>query len=602
MLQLQPFAIAPSPALLACYLNSLVHMNKKIFLLILIPAVLIIGAYVYIRYSLKEGIHRDGEKIATVTNEPDSSSLLDLRPLFIQRLQQLVAKTSNNVYDLSVGDMKMDVLASTLSFQNVSLKPDKKRADSLRNLGLAPAETLAFSFENLQVEGINIDEAISSKTMDYKLVKLTNPVFEIYRNTDGKKEVKEDFTQRFLKEMEKLSVKNLQVVGGKIIVHSKGKSTVLKDVNIVMDDILIDSASRTDKNRFLFAKKARLSFKDYKAAAGKGQYNLTIAKVSVEAPEKKLTLTNLSMSPQLSKEAFVRSQKTAKEYYEVAFPSVTLSGVDWWSLMNEEELVTKEINIPAGKLSIYLNRSLPPASKMGNFPVQLLMKMPMKIKVDRVKANHLDLAYEEFNPLSQQSGTLHIKDISMDIAHVSNFKGGEQSPVTIKGTGMMMGTIPIKADFVFSRKNYQSGSFTARILADEPFQGSQLNPFAMPVGMVKIARGELQKLQASIKGDQLQASGDVSILYQDLKLELLEKDKGEAKLDRKGVTSFFANAFILKKDNPKKGDAVRTAQVEFKRIEEGGFFMLIWKVIMTGALKTVGAPTKIARKTAGGRK
>jgi hypothetical protein len=47
--------------------------------------------------------------------------------------------------------------------------------------------------------------------MDYKLVKLTNPVFEIYRNTNDTKEIKEDFTQRFLKEMKKLSVQNLIV-------------------------------------------------------------------------------------------------------------------------------------------------------------------------------------------------------------------------------------------------------------------------------------------------------------------------------------------------------------------------------------------------------
>ncbi len=577
-------------------------MNKKIFLLVLIPALLIIGAYIYIRYSLNAGIQRDGEKISTVTPQTDSSTALDLRPLIIQRLQQLVAKTSNDVYELSVGELKIDVLASRLSFQNVALKPNKQRADSLRALGLAPAETFAFTFQNLQVEGINLDEAISSKTMDYKLIKLTNPVFEIYRSATKTKEVKEDFTQRFLKEMEKLSVKNLQVVGGKIVVHSKGKTTELKDVAIAMDDILVDSASRTDKDRFLFAKRARLSFKDYKAVAGKGTYNLAIAKVSIEAPEQKLTLTNLSLAPGLSREAFVRSQKTAKEYYEVSLPTVTLSGVNWWNLMNEEELVTEEILIPGGKLSIYLNRSLAPASKMGNFPVQLLMKLPMKIKVDRVKANNLDLAYEEYNPLSQQSGTLHIKDISMNMAQVSNMKDGDQSPVTIKGKGMMMGIIPINADFEFSRKNYKAGNFTAKILADRPFQGSILNPFAMPLGMVKIANGELQKVQADIKGDQWQASGNVSILYQDLKLELLEKDKGEAKLDRKGVTSFFANAFILKKDNPKKGDAVRTAPVDFKRIEEGGFFMLIWKVILTGALKTVGAPTKIARKTAAGVK
>ena len=59
-----------------------------------------------------------------------------------------------------------------------------------------------------------MDDALTQRTMDYKLVRLINPVFEIYRS---KKEnaSKEDFTQRFLKEMKKLSVKNLVVEGGK---------------------------------------------------------------------------------------------------------------------------------------------------------------------------------------------------------------------------------------------------------------------------------------------------------------------------------------------------------------------------------------------------
>jgi len=58
-----------------------------------------------------------------------------------------------------------------------------------------------------------------------------------------------------------------------------------------------------------------------------------------------------------------------------------------------------------------------------------------------------------------------------------------------------------------------------------------------------------------------------------------------------------ANAFVLKKDNPKEGEEIRKVQAAFKRIPEGGFFMLVWKTIMTGTLKTIGAPTRIANKT-----
>jgi hypothetical protein len=119
----------------------------------------------------------------------------------------------------------------------------------------------------------------------------------------------------------------------------------------------------------------------------------------------------------------------------------------------------------------------------------------------------------------------------------------------------------------------------------------------MPLGMTKIKSGVIQKVEAKIKGDQWQANGNILILYKDLNLSLLEKDKGKAALDKKDVTSFIANAFVLKKNNPKKGEEPRKETAEFKRIPEGGFFMLVWKTILAGALKTIGAPVKLASKT-----
>lgn len=578
-------------------------MNKKLFLLVLIPSLILIGAYVFIRQSMKADVKRKGENLSTETKTVDSSktkqtSPLDLRPIFIQYLRQLVANTSNDIYDFSVGEMNVDVLSSTATLHNVVLKPDKKRADSLNRLGLAPNETYVLSFQKLEVIGINLDDAITEKTMDYKLVKLTNPVFEIYQGKSSNKEPKEDFTQRFLKEMKKLSLQNLVIEGGKIIIHRAGKKdNVLKNVSINMKDILIDSTTRNDKNRFFFAKEANLSFTDYKTVVGKGEYNLTVAKVNVQVPEQKVALSNLSLSLPLSKEQFSKKQKFSKEFYRLSFPSVTITDVNWWNLINEEAMIAKEINVNSGKLFVYLDRSLTPKSKVGNFPQQLLMKLPMKINIERLKVNNLDLAYEEYNPVSQQSGTIKMDNVNLSIADVSNLNENKSKPVTVDGTAMFMNKIPVKADFVFNRENHKSGKFTAHISFDKDFEGDLVNSFAMPMGLVKIEKGVLHKLTVNLKGDQLQASGDVTLAYKDLKLLLLEKDKGEKELDKKGVSTLFANTFVLKKDNPKKGEQLQKEQAAFKRIPEGGFFMLVWKTILTGSLKTVGAPTRIANKT-----
>jgi hypothetical protein len=114
---------------------------------------------------------------------------------------------------------------------------------------------------------------------------------------------------------------------------------------------------------------------------------------------------------------------------------------------------------------------------------------------------------------------------------------------------------------------------------------------------MKMEKGTLHSVEASITGDQWKATGHVFIPYLDLKLSLMEKDKGEKALDKKSVTTFLANLFVLKKNNPKEGKEARREQAAFTRIPEGGFFMLVWKTMLVGALKTIGAPEKLASKT-----
>jgi hypothetical protein len=125
-----------------------------------------------------------------------------------------------------------------------------------------------------------------------------------------------------------------------------------------------------------------------------------------------------------------------------------------------------------------------------------------------------------------------------------------------------------------------------------------LNSFSIPMGLIKLERGTLQSAEASLQGNERQASGTVLIRYSDLKLALLEKDNPQKAPDKKDITSLLANLVLLKKDNPKGDAPPRTETAAFTRNPEGGFFMLVWKTILVGALKTIGAPTKIASKTA----
>jgi len=492
-------------------------------------------------------------------------------------MQLLLKKSSNGLYDLSVGDMQLDVLASTLLFKNVKMTPDATHLDSLRKIDEAPNDVYTASFDELRVEGINLDDALTSKTMDYKLVKLVRPVIVIHHKKDGQKgkATNEEFSQRFLKEMEKLSIKKLIVEEGNVTIHNdtkKGAPNRLKHVSVVLNDFLVDSTTRKDKDRFLFAREGTLSFKDYNKPTPDGLYNLKIGEVKIKAPQQQVTLTGFSFTSPFDKAAFVKKQKQSKELYNVSFPSVIVNGVDWWTLLNEEEIVADVVDVPSGKLSIYLDRSLPPKNKMGNFPNQLIMKMPMKMNIAKLNISNLDFSYGEYNPVSQQTGTLYIDNVKLNVTNVSNMN---TKPMSVKGIALFMHKVPVQADFVFDMASYKTGKFSAFIKM-QGFEGSLVNSFVMPMGMMKIEEGSVQGTEASITGDQWKANGIISLLYNDLKLHLMEKDKGEKALDKKGFTTFVANLFVLKKDNPKDGKPARKEAATFTRNPHGGFFMLVF--------------------------
>jgi hypothetical protein len=578
-------------------------MNKKVFWIILIPALLIIGAYLFVRFTLQSSLNKESNNNVLPAGDTSSirqSSALDLRPLFIKKLQQLVTKSSNGLYALSVSDMKLDVLNSTVSLENVSVIPDKVVLAALIEKAQAPNDVFTVSFKSFTIEGVNLDDALSSKTMDYKLVKLVQPVIEIHHaKRKPTVEKRGDFSDRFLKEMEKLSITKVIIEGATVIHYNddkKGKQTKLNDFALSMNNVLVDSTTRSDKDRFLFAKEAFISFKNFSTVTTDKIYDLNIGSVTVKVPQQAVSLQNVSFKTKLSKEAFQKKIKTRKEIYDVSVPSIAIENMHWWDLLNEEQIEADAITISGLKLKVYLDRTPPPSSKMGNFPNQMLMKMAMKIAVSKLKIQNMEVAYTEFNPKSAQEGTVVLDKINMAMTGLNNTvdKMAKSRSLAITASARFMRTVPMNAYFSLDLVQHKKGAFSAKLSVDG-FDATLINSFAGPLGLVNVKEGSLQKVELNMSGDEMKATSSVLVLYKDLNVALLEKESGKQALDKKDVTSVLANV-IIKNSNPKGGKDPRRENGEFVRDPDAGFLNLVWKAGLVGILKTIGAPAKLAIK------
>jgi hypothetical protein len=579
--------------------------------MVLIPALLIIGGYLVLQIYLRSGNgKKESQQIATTTNsaanpEKDSTktdslggkkvSALDLRPLFIQKLQSLVNKTTNGLYQLAVGDMDVDVLASEVSLRNVTLKPDAGVLQQLRSAGELPPNVFTISFAALGIEGINLDDAVTSKTMDYKIIKLLNPVIRIDRYTANKQKDGNAFSQQFLKEMEKLAIGRIVVENGQVVVHDKKKGSTksFKNVGVEMKNILLNSSTRADKDRFLFAKEATMEFHNFSTTLNKGLYRFSIKDALINATGKQVVLKNLRLGSPLSKQAFMKKQSHATELYNLTIPTATISGVDWWTMLNGDAIEASTVQTKGGRFSVYFDRSLPLKNKMGNFPNQLLAKLQVALNVTKVQMRDLDIAYEEFNPISGQSGMVSLSNTNLTVSNLhNNPKQGQ--PVVVSGTSSLMGSIPLKASFRFPLQQAKKGMFSAT-LHTGAFEGKVLNPITRPLGMLNIDEGSVKKLEVTMQGHEWGARGTVALQYIDLKLSMLEKNKEGKGMNDKNLLSFLANALVIRNSNPaKEGEAVQKKEASFDRDPNSGFMNLVWKTAFTGILRTIGAPEKMA--------
>lgn len=580
---------------------------KKLHILFLVVGGILISAYLFMRFSLQADIKKarakqgvENKALAAPAENPDST--LDLRPLFKTRLQQLVKVGSKGLYDLSMDSMSVDVLQSTVTLLNVKLVPDKNALSALDRSKQAPDDVFQISLRSLKLDGINLDDVMNEKTMSFNSLVISTPVIEVYHNKRAynkqKSKVTENLYQRIKNHIEKFSITKLVVEGGTVIsydVKNKNRKTRFNDVLLRFHDILIDSTTQNATDRFLFAKRALLSMRNYATRTADNLYLFKIATLTVEAPKRLMTLNNVTLSSEFKEPKHQKGKFYQPELYDLSIPKVLVHNIDWWSFMNKERFIADDLDINNPKLKISFDRSLPSKPSKSAFLNQLLMKLPTQVYLKKLNVRNLDLTYEEFNPDTDQKGTVYFSDVEINMSHITNMPQyiRQKGQTILNGSGNLMRKVPFTVRLSFDLVNHKNGNFSAGFNVSG-FDGSLVNSFAAPLGLFKVEKGRLENVKVHMQGNQFKTTGGILMRYNDLKLSIYEKEKDEQELDKRGVMGLLANTFVIKNDNPQNNEAPREPTIEYQPKPNPGFSNLVWKTTLKGILQTIGVNPKKA--------
>ncbi|WP_316746468.1 hypothetical protein [Pedobacter gandavensis] len=529
------------------------------------------------------------------------------KPLISEKLKAGIQQGSIGLYNLDFKDIHLNLLTGTASLDEVSLSPDTTVFHQLKAVGQAPIHLFQLKVKKLQVNHLGLVKAFFHKTIHINSIVLDQPSINMmhYQLPKKKKDTSSNKTlyQLLAKSLKSLDIDAIRIKNADFdyIDGASGQPLHrIKKLNLTVKDFLIDSVSQFDTTRFYYTKDISFEVNGYQT---KDKMYLTkVDTISGSVAKGTVLIKGFKMTPRYPDLAFSRMFKYGKDRYNLDFEQISLSGLDFPGFYEDRVFHVKNVTIGPAKAGIFLNREMPAPPNLDkgrNFPHMALRRLSLPTIVDTLKIDNIDLAYTEYNPISQQKGTIYFQNLKGKVLHVTNDSlsvvKNNHAVANLSALVMKKSKIELRIDFNLTDPKgafHYSGTVAPMNLTD-------LNAISKPLGLIEIESGKMQKVAFDIQANTKGSKGKVHFYYTDLKVKLLKEGEDGAPQQKKGLLSFLANELLIIDANPTKGEAPRTANITFERSPAASFFNLLWKGIFIGMRETAGlgiVPVKTPEK------
>lgn len=521
-----------------------------------------------------------------------------LEPIISKKLKEGVYNGSFRLYRLDFKDLNLNLLTGSLSLHEVALNPDTAVYNQLKTTKLAPANLFQVKMHKLKLNRISLLTAYFKKEIELNAVILDRPSinmlhYKVEKRLDEEKD-KPTLYEMISKHIRSLNVKIIKVVDADFAyINGENSRTLqsIKHLDINVNDFLVDSASTEDSTRYYYAKDIGFQLTGYRSLSKDKMYTMKVDTIRGSAMEQTLKVKGLQMIPMYPDLTFSRKYTYGKDRYDLKFSEISFTGIDFGRLAAKGNIYARKLKIGPAKVNIFVNRELPPPpgfDKVRNFPQNALKRLPIQTIIDTVKLTNIDVAYTEYNPISQKRGTVYFENLKGSIINVSNdtVRLAKKSHAIANLTALIMKTsrINVRIDFNLTDKN-AAFNYRGNVAAMDM---RVLNPMAKNMGLVEIETGQMQKTEFNIQANAQGSSGRVNFYYRDLKVKLLKESEVGAAPKKQGLLSFLANNLLIFDANPSKGKPARSADITFQRTPAASFFNLMWKSLFIGIRETVG--------------
>ncbi len=516
-------------------------------------------------------------------------------PILAKKVKNIVLTSSDSLYTIDFSDAKLHVLKGEIDIYNITLKPDTAVYNRRLKNHVAPNNLIELRVKRLVLSHIHPFNLYFHHKLDIEQVTLREPTIKLSYQLNHTKDtvIKDRRTtwQKISKALQSIHIGQIALNDVKLKYEDYSGNKVdvseLKELNFSATDLLIDSATQTDKSRTLYCKDISTELNNYTGHTPDKLYSYNIRYMSLSTQARKLIIQGLDLRP-VNLDTFLKTTK--QDCFTIHLDTIQFNRFDFALYQKYRILNTSNIKLSHGSLEVINNANKPlDSNNVKTFPNYLLQHLKSEVNIDTIQANHIDVAYSETGKKSHKSGTVTFNKASGTFLNVTNNKLALQQNniCTAKLSSYFMNRGKLDAFFTFNLTDSNlSYSYKGNLGAMDI---KSVNTAIMPLALVKVNTGKLKELTFDIKADNRHSRGSVTLLYNNLKVTVLKADSITQRLKRLTIASLFANIMILKHDNPDSpNQEPRVSSVNYIRPNNFAFFKTIWHTLLTGIKPSVG--------------
>lgn len=533
------------------------------------------------------------------------------KPLLGEKMKQVVLESTDSLYRMEYKSFDVNIVTGNAWIKEFRLIPDTNIYNRMLREKHAPDNLYALSVDAVKLVRFHPKQLYQRKFLDIDDIVISNPKLQVtnrrqpYNDTarvqkPGRPKTLYEIVSKVFKKV-RIDHIGLNEIDFTFVNRSNQpvKQTSIRNLNVNISDILIDSLSEKDPGRLYTTKNVEVLMSDYRIATADSLYYLNLKNIGFSTQGRELSIDKIALEPRYSIPDFYKKVRQRKDRFHIVFNNVVMKGMDLHRFSRDQKLYVKSFNLKDALVSVYNTNAWPKGkstSKKGKDPHQQLQKVALDLKIDTMNLRNTLIEYSEYNRISGQTGKLTFNRTAGRIYNVTNdslaLAKNKRMKAYMSSYLMNSGRIDILFDFDLTDPN---GAFNYSGTLGK-MDGRLLNKILRPLGMVEVNTARIDKLQFNARASEKGAFGKMTFYYRDLNVKVLARDKESGEVKKQGLISRIANVFILHKDNPDSKGKLTTGTINYPRVPTDAFFSVIWKGLFSGIKESVGVSAEREEK------